>query len=450
MQHSYFEQPKCYFDDIFDKNRLDEFLNGNSPGKLFTNTERSRLVSYILESTPFDEKEDIIGISALIDLDVFTAAYPCHDGPLLRDYRNEPCINMRQKLSKEWASFRKIFKYQPIHAIKDYFGVKVAFYYAWIGFYTTFLVPASIVGMLCFFYGALSNIWFEPVNETCFPKNASLYYMCPLCDKFCSYYLLKDVSCLYAKITHLFDNDATPFLAVFIAIWSVFYLEYWKRKQSTLAYQWYTTDFYGEEVVRPQFSAVIKRLRKNPVTGKKEPSMSKKEEFVKMVGVFTVVVFFIALVISALIGVIVYRAAIYAILISSGGTLRSNSKLLVAGTAACINLLVINILKVIYNRLAIVMTNWENPRTNSAYERSFTLKMFWFQFCNTYASVFYVAFFKTEIFVGRPNHYNRFVGKSYRLEGCSSEGCFLELCVQLIILMCGQQLCGNIIEVLLP
>lgn len=93
-------------------------------------------------------------------------------------------------------------------------------------------------------------------------------------------------------------------------------------------------------------------------------------------------------------GVIVYRAVIFGVLIASDGSLRRNSKLFVTGTAATINLIVINILKLVYRKLALIMTEWENPRTRSSYEKSFTLKMFWFQFCNMFSSVFYVAFFK--------------------------------------------------------
>lgn len=451
VENSYFPKEKLYFADLFDKNRRSEFLNGNNKAKLFCQMERTRLVSYVLECTPFgDDKPEQIGKSILIELGILTAAYPCHDGPLLTDFVNQIPNNNRQKLQKEWACFLHIFKYQPISAIKEYFGVKIAFYYAWLGFYTTYLLPAALIGVLCFFYGCLSSIWFEPVEEICYPKNASLYYMCPLCDNICSYYHLKDFSCLYAKVTHFFDNDVTAFYAIFMSIWSVVYLEYWKRQQWTLSYNWHTMDFYEEEVVRPQYSASAKKIRRNPITGKMEPTVSKKEQFFKITGGFSVVVFFITLVIAALVGVIVYRAVIFGVLLSSGGNLRTNSKLFVTGTAACINLVVINVLKLVYKRLALVMTEWENPRTRSLYEKSFTVKMFWFQFCNTYASVFYVAFFKSEFFVGWSGNYQRFGAKEYRLEGCSAQGCFLELCVQLIILMGGQQLLGNFVELLLP
>ena len=122
-----------------------------------------------------------------------------------------------------------------------------------------------------------------------------------------------------------------------------------------------------------------------------------------------------------------------------------------SGTAACINLLAINIFKFVYQRVAIILTEWENPRTQTDYEDSFTIKMFWFQFVNTYASVFYVAFFKHKYFTGTPGKYKRFGRRpAFRFEGCSEEGCFLELCVQLFIIMVGQQFLGNVLELGIP
>ncbi|XP_066923434.1 anoctamin-7-like [Clytia hemisphaerica] len=447
VHNSYFSKPESYFADNFDKDRVEEFHNGNNPEKMFSPTERSRIVAYILESTKYGDNDDEIGKDGLLEKGVLTAAYPIHDG-LLEPNENEPLLNNRQKLSREWASFGQIFKYQPIEGIKEYFGVKIAFYFAWIGFYTTWLVPASLIGLIFFFFGCLSNLWFIPVQEICNAEKP--FFMCPLCDKVCSYYFLHNTSCTYSKMTHCFDNDGTPIFAVFISIWSVFYLEYWKRQQWSLSYEWHTMDFCEEEVVRPQYTASAKKFKQNPITRKMEPIASKKEQMLKIAGEASVVLFFIALVIAALIGVIVYRAVIFGILIAADGRLRKNSKLFVTGTAATINLIVINVLKLVYRKLALIMTEWENPRTRTSYEKSFTLKMFWFQFCNMFSSVFYVAFFKSEFFVGYPGNYRRFGTKRSRLEGCSEQGCFLELCIQLVILMGGQQLLGNFVEIFWP
>ena len=40
--------------------------------------------------------------------------------------------------------------------------------------------------------------------------------------------------------------------------------------------------------------------------------------------------------------------------------------------------IVINVLKFCYERLTFYMTVWENLRTQSSFENSFTVKLFWF------------------------------------------------------------------------
>ena len=42
--------------------------------------------------------------------------------------------------------------------------------------------------------------------------------MCPLCDERCGYWHLVD-SCLYSKLSYIFDNYATVAFAAFMAIW---------------------------------------------------------------------------------------------------------------------------------------------------------------------------------------------------------------------------------------
>ena len=70
--------------------------------------------------------------------------------------------NMRNLLYTEWGSLWKFYKGQPLDYIKDYYGVKVGLYFAWLGFYTYMLSFASVVGILCFIYGCLTVYQNQP------------------------------------------------------------------------------------------------------------------------------------------------------------------------------------------------------------------------------------------------------------------------------------------------
>lgn len=124
--------------------------------------------------------------------------------------------SMRYLLYTEWASLRKCLHYQPLDYIKEYFGVKIGLYFAWLGFYTHMLIPASIVGLLCFIYSCATLYYNEPSEDVC--NGNGTIEMCPLCDYFCGYWDLKE-TCLHSKITYLFDNPSTVFFSIFMSLW---------------------------------------------------------------------------------------------------------------------------------------------------------------------------------------------------------------------------------------
>ena len=335
--------------------------------------------------------------------------------------------------------------------IKNYFGSEIALYFAWLGFYTAMLLPLAIVGLVVFLYGIGSAGSHIPVKDVCDADNKGKWYMCPLCNKQCSYWDLASSTCLYAYVTHFFDNDWTVGLALIASIWATLFLEFWKRRQASLAQEWHTDDFEDEEEpLRPEYSATVTTLKKNEVTGKMEPYVPKVQLYSRFAGVISIILFMILLVIAAVVGVVVYRAAVFASLSGNKDKeIQGRARIITSMTAALLNLLAINLLKFAYSKLAVWLTDWENPPTRTDYEDSFTWKMYLFQFVNTYASIFYIAFFKSGLVVGTPGRYKRIAGK-YRLDGCSEQGCFLELCVQLLIIMVGQQIIGNITEVAIP
>ena len=69
----------------------------------------------------------LLGITKLINDGSFLACYPLHDGGLQSEG------SQRHLLYTEWASVSRFWKYQPLDAIRDYFGVKMGLYFAWLG-----------------------------------------------------------------------------------------------------------------------------------------------------------------------------------------------------------------------------------------------------------------------------------------------------------------------------
>uniref|UniRef100_A0A8D0H5Z0 Anoctamin n=1 Tax=Sphenodon punctatus TaxID=8508 RepID=A0A8D0H5Z0_SPHPU len=343
------------------------------------------------------------------------------------------------------------YKYQPIDLVRKYFGEKIGLYFAWLGVYTQMLIPASIVGIIVFLYGCATLDENIPSMEMCDQRNNIT--MCPLCDKTCSYWKMSS-TCATSRASHLFDNPATVFFSIFMALWAATFMEHWKRKQMRLNYGWDLTGFEEEEDhPRAEYEAKVleKSLRKeyrNKETEKEK--LTWKDRFLAYFTNFVGIIFMIGLTFAIVFGVIVYRISTAAALaISSSPSGRSNVRVTVTATAVIINLVVIIILDEVYGCIARWLTQIEVPKTDKSFEERLIFKAFLLKFVNAYTPIFYVAFFKGR-FVGRPGDYV-YIFHSFRMEECAPGGCLMELCIQLSIIMLGKQLIqNNLFEIGIP
>uniref|UniRef100_A0A671V8A0 Anoctamin n=1 Tax=Sparus aurata TaxID=8175 RepID=A0A671V8A0_SPAAU len=377
-----------YFTYPFDKTKTNFFLINNKD-TFFPPSTRNRIVFYILARCPYYKEGRIDKDKTGIKRLLSNGTYT--SAFPLHDVRNAECESERYNLYRHWARFLCFYKEQPLNLIRKYYGEKIGIYFAWLGFYTEMLFFAAVMGVICFTYGVLSYDDNISSKEICDASIGGSILMCPLCDKKCPFWRLNS--------TCLSSWEMEPYL---------------------------------------------------PVT-------SKCARFCLSAAT---VLFWISLIVACIIGVIAYRLAVYAAFASIiKDPMRKiqvvgrfiTPQLATSVTASCINFVIIMILNFFYERVAVWITDMEIPKTHLEYENRLTMKMFLFQFVNYYSSCFYVAFFKGK-FVGYPGHYTYMFGKQSKLrnEECDPGGCLIELTTQLVIVMAGKQLWGNIQEALLP
>ncbi|XP_030621678.1 anoctamin-1a [Chanos chanos] len=433
---------------LFDLSDRDSFFDSKT---------RSSIVYEVLKRTKCTRSKYVMGISSLLGNGVYTSAYPLHDGDI-EGVHAEP--NDRKLLYEQWASYSIFYKYQPISLIRKYFGEKVALYFAWLGVYTQMLIPAALVGVIVFLYGCATVDDNIPSMEICDPRNNIT--MCPLCDRACSYWKLS-TACGTARASHLFDNSATVFFSIFMALWATMFMEHWKRRQMRLNYIWDLTGFEEEEVGNTnhpradyEFRVMQKRLRKEHKSKVSLRSQGDQEKLTcvdRMPAYMTILImmcFLICVTFAIVFGVVLYRISIKTALhMSSTPTFRSNVRATVKSTAAIINLIIIIIMDEIYGAVARWLTVLEVPKTDKSFEERLIFKTFVLKFVNAFTPIVYLAFFRGRL-VGRPGKYLYVVG-SYRMEECAHAGCLMELCIQLCITMLGKQLIqNNLFEIGIP
>ncbi|KFV54912.1 Anoctamin-6 [Tyto alba] len=249
-------------------------------------------------------------------------------------------------------------------------------------------------------------------------------------------------------------------LLILFIFWIVtLFLEFWKRRQAELEYEWDTVEYLEqEEQVRPEYEARCTHVVMNEITQQEEHvPYTACGKCIRVTFCTSAVFFWILLIIASVIGIIVYRLSVFLVFSATlsqhiNGTEAIRKYLTpqtaTSVTASFISFIIIMVLNIVYEKVAILITDFELPRTQTDYENSLTTKMFLFQFVNYYSSCFYIAFFKGK-FVGHPGNPVYWLGK-YRNEECDPGGCLLELTTQLAIIVGGKAIWNNIQEVLLP
>ncbi|XP_044076206.1 anoctamin-8 isoform X5 [Siniperca chuatsi] len=300
----------------------------------FTSQERQSIIKYWLDNLRAKQGEVLHNIHFLEGQPIIPELVA--RGVILQMF---PLHEQRilNQLMTSWV--QAVCERQPLDDICDYFGVKIGMYFAWLGFYTNSMLYPAVIGFL---------LWIlAEADQTS-----------------------QDICCVV--------------FALFNVVWATLFLERWKRREAELAYRWGTLDTPAEslEEPRPQFRGV---KRCSPITG--------CEEFYYPTWKRAVFRWLVSLPICLLCLCFVFLAMLLCLELQEvvmeiqelPGITRFIPKILLA--------LTVTVCDEVYKKIAYWLNDMENYRLQSAYENNLIIKMVFFEFINSYLSLFYIGFY---------------------------------------------------------
>ncbi|XP_036073311.1 anoctamin-9 [Oryzias melastigma] len=387
---------------------------------------RIRIVHFILKETKtngFDAEDNPgqrpKGLEELMKDGVFETNYSLHEETDQKD------------LEGSWAGWTSVFRKQPYDEIQEYFGAKVALYYLWLGWYTTFLIPAAALGLVVFLFGIAFFNTHPLIKEVC----DSNIIMCPRCDKRCDLWNLND-TCTYAKVNYLFDNISTVLFAIVMAIWATTLLELWKRHRAKHVSKWKVYNWCEEE----------EELILEIVNDKECKPKNFKHSYLRNIAVLVVGTLVVLLIIGLALFFVVFRV-VAAPLLSELEFLSDYANTVAMVLGAVVHFITIQTMTKFNRFVSKKLSNLVNPNSRCEKHKTFTIMMFTFQFFTLFSSLFYIAFFLGRI-NGHPGNYVRIAG--FRLEECHPSGCLTDLSIQMGVIMTLSQVMNKIPRLVIP
>jgi hypothetical protein len=345
-------------------------------GSLFNKTERMVLIEHMITDPVHGAGCDL---ERLLYEGVIAECFPLHEN------------DVKERLAEKWIRWTNAPMNQPFEEVWDYFGVKVALYFLFLGHSTKWLTYPAVVGLIPFVLNF--TIWDPEQHRRVF-------------------------------------SYVSPIFGALFTIWMTVYLNNWKRANSRACLRWGTTDYETHEHLRPQF---VGEIIPSPINGKPTRWFSPREKRRRVALSWLVTSVFMLLVVAIVLAIFYLRYDLTHGADARDLTIHVKGHEVQLGPmiSAFANVAQITIMGKIFYYISIYLNNNENHRTDIDYENSLILKSVMFQFVNNFAALFYVAFVKDD------------------LEGCQ-HSCMWELRYTYLIVFVSRLITSNITEVAIP
>ncbi len=264
--------------------------------------------------------------------------------------------------------------FQPLDSIEQYFGERVAFYFAWMQHCSYHLIFISLAGLALF--------------------------LCQVC-------------------TGRFDHPIRPYFASIVMIWSFLVMVSWRKRQRFLAHRWGTLNYKEEETTRPQFHGIYKQCEITSEWIVYYPSWKRWLKYMislPLTAAFTV---------ATGIGILIIYANRDIVLARYFGDRPDNNEVLfsidwsinaigkkepiesigltkeqltdpyfwfiIAGFPSILGL-ALPLLNFLLMKVSLALNEFENYQTESHYRNHLIVKIFTFRFVSNFATLYYYAY----------------------------------------------------------
>lgn len=262
----------------------------------------------------------------------------------------------------------------PLTAIRDYYGEEVAYYFSFVSFYLQQLAYSPAIASVVLYF---IRIYREDTIDTC---------------------------------------TLTPLFGVGTFLWAVTFINRWRQQENRLAYEWGTFEqnSFGHKVQpRPDFEG---ELRISPVTGKIEKFYPQSKRYFTYIFGFVIsmmllgVAFFYMILSLNLQGYVhpkhdpfrwtseelhPFHYPFLSAMSDKGAWFDVDTYF--SFIPVVLHVVVIMILNMIYRSVAEWLTDLENHETEAQHENSLIFKRFFFEACDAYFALFYLAFYERDI-----------------------------------------------------
>lgn len=220
-------------------------------------------------------------------------------------------------LETRWLGWKVRPWEQPLDDVKEYFGEKVALYFCFTAHYTTWLAPLSVAGGIVCLDLIIETVVYNSIDEA------------------------------------LLTAYTIPFFCIFVSFWSQMMIEYWKRTEATKAMEWGMTHFEDEESERPEFE--FDEVKRSLIDGSEVHYFDPRKKMQKLLYSLSVIGGMILLVLACVSGIFglqyYFNSEKSSVEASDGNT-----------AVSILSAVQITILAMVYNNLAIQLTDQENHR----------------------------------------------------------------------------------------